>query len=193
MLLSQKRATYLPTVGVSGGLNYTLQRWDVKETPGIGIPDLDPTWNLGLGVSFPILQGGSRKYNQEKTQLNILQIQDQRADVRNQLELRVRATLRTASASYFKVERFGEAQIAATENFRIVQDAYSQGVTSITSLIDAQNAKLQTDLGAINASYQFILDFLEVERAVGFYYYLSSPTEQDAFFERMTQYFSKEN
>ncbi len=192
LLLSQKRAFYQPTVGVSGGLDYTIKRWDVKEITGIGIPDLKPTWNLGLGVSFPILQGGSRKYNQERTELNILQIQDQRANVKNQLELRVRASLRNAAASYFKVERFEEAQKAATENFRIVQDAYSQGVASITSLIDAQNAKVQTEIGAVSASYQFILDFLEVERSIGFYYYLANPSEQDAFFDRLSMYFAKD-
>ena len=191
LLKSQNRAFYLPSVALSGEWDYTLKRWDVIQSPGVPIPENQPTWNLGLGVQYPILQGGKRRYDREKTQLSILQIKDQQADLRNQLELRVRAALQTAGASYFRVQQYDVATKAANENFKIVQDSYSQGLVSITNLIDAQNAKVQTELGAVNAGYQFILDFMEVERAIGFYYQLSSTAEQIAFFDRMTQFMTK--
>lgn len=186
LLKSQKRAFYLPTVGFSGNWDYTINRWEAKPTPpNTVLPELRPTWNLGLGVQYPILQGGQRRINQQITELNILQIKTQKADVRNQLELRVRATLQQAAASYFSVTQYQEASQASNENFKIVQDSYSQGLVSVTNLVDAQNAKVQTELGLVNATYQFIIDFLEVERAIGFYYQLSSPSQQAAFFDRL--------
>ena len=52
-------------------------------------------------------------------------------------------------------------------------------------LIDAQNAALQTELSAENAAYQFVVDFLLVERAIGTFYFLESPSERTAFFDRL--------
>ena len=192
LLKSQKRAFYLPTLGLSGALDHTLKRWDATPTtPGGSLPDLNPAWNIGLGVQYNILEGGRKRINQQVTELNILQIKDQRTDTRNQLELRVRAALQQAAASYFSVLRYQEASQASGENFKIVQDAYAQGLTNVTNLIDAQNAKIQTELGLVNATYQFILDFMTVERAIGFYYQLSNKAEQDAFFERLNAFMIK--
>ncbi len=166
LALSQKRAFYAPTLGVSGAYDQTLQRWDVKESIFGPTGDPEPSWNIGLGVQYPIFQGGARKHNVQKTQLSILQLQTQKADTRNQLELRVRVFLQDAVASYFEVQRYKEASGAASANFDIVQDAYQQGLANITSLIDAQNAKVQTAIGLAAANYQFVLDFFEVERAI---------------------------
>jgi len=191
LLKSQERAFYLPSFAFSGGADYTLKRWDVEGVGGAPAPDLEPTWNLGLGVQYPIFQGGKRRINKELTQLNIKQVQGQRADARNQLELRVRVALQKASASYFSVLQFAEASKAANDNFTIVQDSYSQGLANVTNLIDAQNAKVQTELGAVNAGYQFILDFLEMERAIGSYYLLSNVAERTALFDRLSAFMVK--
>ncbi len=185
LALSQKRAFYLPTVGLNGSYDQTLQQWNVKESVINPNFEPEPSWNVGLGLQFPIIQGGARKYNEQKTKVNILQLETQRADARNQLELRVRVFLQDAVASYFEVQRFKEANTAAAANFDIVQDAYSQGIANITSLIDAQNAKVQTAIGVAAANYEFLLDFFEVERAIGNYYNLYTPAERDAFFNRL--------
>ena len=87
--------------------------------------------------------------------------------------------------------QYQTATKAASDNYVLVQDSYSQGVVSVTNLVDAQNAKLQTELGAANASYQFILDFLEVERAMGSYYLLNSEGERTAFFRPLKSVFDK--
>ncbi|MEM9920507.1 MAG: TolC family protein, partial [Bacteroidota bacterium] len=188
LLKSRKRAFYLPSFALSGSWDYTFQRWDVTETPGLPTQEVEPSWNLGLAVQYPIFQGGKRRFDQEVVELNISQIEYQQTDLRNQLELRVRSTLQTASASFFRVDQYKEALSAANENFDIVQDSYSQGLVSVTNLIDAQNARVQTELGAANAGYQFILDFLDLERSIGFYYQLSSAAQQAAFFDRLTTF-----
>lgn len=186
--LSQKRAFYLPSLALSGQLDYLIGRYDVTLAPGVEPIDNKPTWNLGVGLQYPILQGGKRRHNLDKTQLSILQLQDQRADLRNQLELRIRSNLELAGASFARVQLSQEAAEAARKNFDIVQDSYSQGQVTITNLIDAQQATVQTDLNAINAVYQYVLDFLAVERSIGFYYFLAAPADQDAFFNRLATF-----
>ncbi len=196
LLLSQKRAFYLPTIALTGEINSVLDRINVPELSpelqsfGLGNTSNKPTWNIGVGIQYPILQGGRRKLNRDRTAISILQLQDQRTNLQNQLELRIRSALETAGATFSQVRLSEIAANAAEKNFKIVQDSYSQGLINITMLIDAQNAAIQTELNAINAKYQFILDFLSLERAAGFYYSLATAKEKDAFFRRLDLYLS---
>ena len=180
---SRERAFYLPSIAISGSIDQTIKKFNV-------VGDIPPAtnkaqWSVGLGLQYPIAQGGKRRINVEQSKLNILQLRDQRNNVQNQLELRLRAAMETAGASYSRVQLSKEAADAGKANFDIVQDAYSQGLVQITSLIDAQNAALQTEISAVNAIYQFVTDFLAVERATGFYYFLATTDEQNAFFDRL--------
>ena len=177
---SRERAFYLPSVAISGSIDQTLKKFNV-------VGDIPPAtnkaqWSVGLGLQYPITQGGKRNINVEQSKLNILQLRDQRSNVQNQLELRLRAAMETAGASFSRVQLSKEAADAGKANFEIVQDAYSQGLVQITSLIDAQNAALQTEVSAVNAIYQFVTDFLAVERATGFLLFLSDYRRTKCFF-----------
>lgn len=121
-----------------------------------------------------------------------MQLQDQLSNLRNLLELQLRSNLETAGASFGNLRLSREAALAARKNFEIAQNSYRQGLLNITSLIDAQNAALQSEINAINAVYQFVADFLAVERSVGRYHFLSTTEEQTAFFQRFAQFLTRE-
>ena len=70
-------------------------------------------------------------------------------------------------------------------NLELVSDAYSQGLVSIIDLIDAQNAALVADLGAATAVYDFLVDWVEVERAVGRFSLFMTADERSEFFVRL--------
>ncbi len=189
LLLSRQRALYLPTMALSGSANRVLSKFDVPE----GLPDINnvTTWNLGVGLSYPIFQGNSRRKLIEQSRLQVLQLEDTRKNAQNQLELRIRANLETVGASYPSMELSSTAATASRKNFAIIQNAYSEGQANITTLIDAQNNVLRTELIAINAVYTFILDFLTLERSIGFYNFLSTPEQRTDFFQKAVQYINK--
>ncbi len=194
---SQLRTFYIPSLQLSGNVSYLIQRWNTfppPSLPGMGgesfgsFADQVPTWNVGLGLRYPIFSGDQRRRQLGRIDVTVAQLQDQQALIRQQLELRIRSALEIASASFSRVQLAEEAAQAARKNFDIVQDSYSQGLVNVTSLIDAQNASLQASLSAENAVYQFIIDFLEVERSVGSYYFLTEKEDRDQFFERLNTY-----
>ena len=189
--LSQQRSFYLPSIAFSGQWDYTLQRWGIQETPGVPVPDLVPAWSIGIGLKYPILQGQRRKITIEQTQLSLLQLKDQQGDLKTKIALNVRSNLQQAGASFSRVNLFEEAAKAAKDNFNIVRDSYTQGAANVTALIDAQNAALQTELSAENATYQFILDFLTLERSIGKIYFLVGEPERSAFFDRLDTYIAQ--
>lgn len=187
-MLSQKRAFALPSVAVSAGMDYLIDTWNYPE--GLTPIDAKNTWNIGLGLQYPLFQGGKRKINVDQTKLVVLQLEDQKQNLLNQLELLIRANLETVGASYSGTVLSQEASDAADKNFEIILDSYSQGLVNVTTLIDAQNAALQTELTAVNAVYQLIADFLSLERSVGNYYFLDEQGERDDFFQRLSTFIS---
>ncbi|MEL6191212.1 MAG: TolC family protein [Bacteroidota bacterium] len=187
-LQSQNRAFYLPSLGLSGEANYVINNYYYPE--GVTPIELN-TSNAALGLQFPIFQGLSRKNQRDQTKIGLMQLSDQMQNLRNQLEFLVRGNLRVAGASYSNMELSRISATAASKNFEIAQDNYSQGLLNVTSLIDAQNAALQAEINAISTEYIFIQDFLAVERAIGYFHFLAIPEEQDMFFQRFLEFLSK--
>ena len=184
--LSNERAFYLPTVALSGSANRVFDKYDVPEV--FEPKDNVTTWNLGVGVSYPIFQGNLRRKQLEQADLTLQQLNLTRNNIQNQLELGIRSNMETIYVSFSRMDLSREAANAATKNFDIVRDAYNQGQANITTLIDAQNNTLQAELNANNAVYSFILDFLRLERSIGFFYFLASEEEKTDFFQRAQVY-----
>ena len=109
----------------------------------------------------------------------------QQASVSERIEQRVRAALHVAGSSYASIGLAREGADAARNNLELVSDAYSQGLVSIIELIDAQNAALVADLGAATAVYDFLVDWVEVERAVGRFSLFMTADERSEFFVRL--------
>jgi len=60
----------------------------------------------------------------------------------------------------------------------------------VTDLLDAQNAALVADLGAANATYDFLIDLMQTERAAGNFDFFLTAEEREAYFERLEAFFA---
>ena len=67
-------------------------------------------------------------------------------------------------------------------------DAYSRGAVSLTELLDAQNAFVVADEAAANAVYDFLADYIDVQRALGRFDALMTPEEHASFRQRLGAY-----
>ena len=191
-LLSQKRAFYTPTVALAGEYNRILGRYDAPEVPpGFNAP-ADYSWNTAVSLQFPIFNGFNRKHSKEKAAVEVLKLNDQLQNTRNLLELQIRANLETAGASFSNLDLSQIAAEAARKNFEVAQDSYQQGLLNITALIDAQNAYFQAQINATNAVYQFVIDFMAVERSIGYYHFLAIDSERNDFFRRFIEFDEKQ-
>ncbi len=187
-LLSRSRALYTPSLALSAQYDYPL---GISGYPdGVMPVPSQQTYNAAIGLQIPVFTGNSRRLQIQQSKLGVQQLKDQRADLRLKLELQVRSSMEVAGASYSNLQLSRQSATSAEKNFAITQDAYRQGLLNVTSLIDAQNTLLQTQINATNAEYVFVSDFLAVERAVGHYQFLALPQEQDAFLQRLIQFMS---
>ena len=151
-------------------------------------PD-NTNWSLTFDISLPLFTSGRRPAvkSQDRELLSQLRLDRQLAAQR--IEQRVRTALHTAGASYAAIGLAQDAAQAAKRNLELVTDSYSRGAVSILDLLDAQNASLSADEDAANAIYDFLIDFLEVERSVGKFYMLATPEERRSFFDRADAFY----
>jgi hypothetical protein len=58
-------------------------------------------------------------------------------------------------------------------------------------LLDAQNSSLRADQDAENAVYNFLIDWMDVERAAGRFDFLMTPGQREEYFQRLEEFFNK--
>ena len=72
-------------------------------------------------------------------------------------------------------------------------DQYSRGAVDILDLLDAQNSLLRAELAAANSVYDFLVDWMEVERAAGMNFFFMDNSEIDAWFSELEAFFQSAN
>lgn len=190
LLKSNKRSFYLPTIAFGAAYDYpikTVNPGDPLPIPGVEINN-NPTWNAAFNVSIPLFAGGSRKFEKQKTEVGLYQLQDQQKDVNNLLELQVRANMEQVNASYNNIRLTQRAASSAEKNIEIVRNLYQSGQVDIITLVDAQNSLLGAQINATNAAYQFMLDFFALQRSIGSYTFLATEAQRAAFLQRFLNF-----
>jgi outer membrane protein TolC/ABC-type uncharacterized transport system substrate-binding protein len=183
------RAFWLPSFSLEGGLNNVFDRGGAgSATPTFPsafpvAPDL--SWQLRVQASYPIFTGFARGATRAQTRLDLERLEVERDGARLAVEQRVRSALETAASSHAAIALTRDAEEAAGRNYELVSDAYARGAASITTLIDAQSAALDASESAANAVHDFLLDLMQVERAMGRFGVLQSAEDRRAFMERL--------
>jgi outer membrane protein len=192
-LLAAKRAFYLPTVGLGAQYDYRIGNYQVTplDIEGFDLSGFSAnrsSYSVGLNVSMPVFQGNARKFQSERARVATLRAKTQRKDVENKLLQRMYSNVEILYASYRNLNLAREAAETATKNFRIIEDLYRAGAVNITSLVDAQNVTLQANINATNAGYQFVADFISLERSTGSYNFLKDDNAQADFLRRFIEF-----
>ena len=186
-LSAAKRSYYLPDVDLNAAFGQNINRSGINSNSN---PN-DDNWSVTLQATLPLFTGGERRANISSARNNLTQNTYQHQNIRQQIEVRIANALQNARGSYPAMRLSATAETAAKENLSLVTDAYSQGTISITELIDAQNNALQAQLNAVNAQYRFMLDWIEIQRAIANFDLLLVPNGFDQWYELLDAYYQQ--
>ncbi|MEE9397661.1 MAG: TolC family protein [Methylococcales bacterium] len=185
-LIAGKRAYYIPDVSANARFGQNISQGGI----GAKNPNFqDDNWSVGFQATLPLFTSGARSAEISRASHSILQNRFQRENIYEQIEARVRSALQKSKGSFPAIRLSKAAAQAAEENFYLVSDSYAQGVVSITDLIDAQNAKLESNLSAIQALYLFMIDWVEIQRAVANFDLLLDDAGMDNWYKEMDVFF----
>ncbi len=191
ILRNTKRAFYLPDVVAQGELTRRFWEGGVGSAAVPGGSD-DTDWSVALNLSFPLYDGSAKYASRAQAVETLDQLRYEKKGLTELIEQGIRSASHTMGASYAGIEQSEDAAVAARLNLELIIDAYSQGVVSITDLLEAQNASLVADQASAVAIYQFLLDLMSLERAIGQFHFLRTPEEKAAFFQRLDSFFVQE-
>ncbi|UBM62709.1 TolC family protein [Candidatus Sulfidibacterium hydrothermale] len=188
-----KKQWYIPELALVAGAEQAFIRNGTIQPPNMPVPPPpdDMTYNLGISLRIPIFQGGKSSAEAKKSVIETNKIKNQKDELINQLEVGIRTSVQKLRTSYFELELSKNAAKAAEDNYKTVQDAYSRGAANSIQLIDAQNVMTRIKHLANIAYYQYVLDFIQVQRYQGKFIFLSPEEEQMAYTKRLERFLLK--
>ena len=186
-LSSASRAYYLPQLALAAnGSNYT-DKSGAGSLSVPGAPD-DEAWSVTLQATLPLFTGGLRGAERSQARHELRASEADRAATLDGIEARTRVHLHRTAGSWPAIDLSREAAAAADENLGNVTEAYARGAVSVTDLIDAQETALSAGLGATDAKYGFMIDFVNVLRSMGDFEILLDPASREAWYGRVEEW-----
>jgi outer membrane protein TolC len=188
ILLSAKRAFWLPSFAAQGSVSELLAESGEGKRSDSSLDDTD--WRVGVFATFPLVEGGGKFATIKRAREELSRIQLEKEATSERIDQRIRSALHQASASYPNIRLSRSAAEAARRNLDLVTDQYARGLVSIVDLLDAQNSSLRADQDAENAVYNFLIDWMDVERAAGRFDFLMTQAEREEYFQRLQEFFN---
>lgn len=204
---------FIPKIGLGATYNYNAARDGFGSESGVinagsiplplvpgqppvpvDIPPIDLNnkpkyneWQIGISATLPLELPpftSKRQLQRQRAEQEIygLKIAKQRAI--NQVKQRILTALYQSSASYPNISLSQQAANAAEANLKIVTDGYARGVVSAINLLDAQNTALLARQSIVNNFYNFLADFIAVQRATGQFDYFMSEAKRQQFLQQ---------
>ena len=191
-VLNAARAFWAPDLAFQADVSQRYAQGGDGQSAAGGTGQDRTTFNLELGLTFPLFEGGSKNATQIQASQTLRQLQLDREATVERVEERIRLVVFQTGASAPSIRLSREAAEAARKNLELVGDQYSRGAVDIVKVLDSQNAALTANLNAANAIYDFLVDLINIQRATGQFDYFLSKEEQEAWFQRLEAFFAKE-
>jgi outer membrane protein TolC len=172
-LKTVKRRNWLPDVSLTGQLS---ENFDTSSRQGNDVDGRD--WQLMLNARIPFYQGGQTRSLSKRAALELAQLENQLATLKQNISQSLRSSMNTLITSLFGLEFSSNAAIAASKSLSLVTDAYSKGAVPVVDLLDAQNASISSNLAEVQASIGFFRASIEMQRAIGIFEFLMSDQQK---------------
>ncbi|GIU07778.1 TolC family protein [Shewanella morhuae] len=147
-LVSLEQGKYHPSVFLFG--NYTLYEDDSL------FSQVEPDWMVGVGVKVPILSRDGRSGKVEAAKSALLQARYTKAQTRQDLSLLVDQSYRQLLQAEEEVKALDTSLELATENLRLREIAFNQGLSTSIDRVDAELKLSAVNTQQLAARYRYV-------------------------------------
>lgn len=181
---------FVPTLALQGQYNKDFNQWGKGSTP---TPIYDNNYNVGLNLSIPIFQQNKKNINKQIAIIQQEQLNLNKENLELSIEQGVNEAILEIINEITNIELSRISEETAKESLDLVQTSYSNGAVNITQLLDAQRNYLQAQLSKANATYNYLLGSMRLERNIGKYFLLSTDAENEDFIQRFNTFLLNKN
>lgn len=185
---------FLPTLALQGQYNNTFdRRGKGTEYPqGFPIPP-DDNYNVAVNLSLPIFNQNTNNINRQNALIQKEQITYNQDNIKLSIAVNTRTSVLNLVNEISNIELSKQSEQSAKEAYELTKTSYSNGAVNIVQLLDVQNNYLNAQLAKTNATYNYLIQALQMERIIGAYFLLQSEEENAAFRVRFTQFLENNN
>jgi len=129
---------------------------DISKKPYVSQIDENLSYGVGVSVNVPIYNNYSARLGIERAKLNILNTENQNAQLKEQLKTTVQQALADARAAKRRrnaTERSVEASKASFEN---AEKRFNAGTINTFEYVTIKNALAQAEVNAVIAKYEYL-------------------------------------
>ena len=186
---------FLPTVAIQGQYNSTFNRSGagstVPENLGFGL--VDNSYTAGASISIPIINQNLNNINRQTALIQKDQLEINRDNLELNIAVNVRNGVLNLVNQMSNIELSKISEETAAESLELTQASYAEGAVNIVQLLDAQNNYLNAQLARTNAVYNFLINALQLERFMGYYFLLNTKEKNDEFRQRFFEFLNTQN
>lgn len=158
-----KKYAYLPTLGLQYNLNWN----QMSNGSPFSSNKFNPYSTISLALSIPISSGGSRYYGIKQSEVQYKEIQLQRENLINQLQMQVDLAIDNINKEVKQIESCEESVRQAKKANEIMQKSFEIGAASYLNLRDSELANTQAQLAHLQAIYNYLVSTSELENLLG--------------------------
>ena len=158
-----QRMAWFPTLSATANYNW------ISMSYGGMFDDFrwSPYSTVGLSLSLPIFQGGSRHFKIKQAKSNVLQLGLQRVSLKNTLSMQVQMSMDNIQKSIKQIASNKEGVRQAEKAYAIMQKSFEIGSATFIELNDADLALTNSRLSSNQAIYDFLAAKSELQLLLG--------------------------
>ncbi|MBD3648219.1 MAG: TolC family protein [Pseudomonadales bacterium] len=197
-LLAAKRKLRIPEILLSiDATKYVAEDGAGVEEFNLEIPGVESRfdfdtdnfeWSAAVTASLPLYGGGGNRAEVKQAQAESARMDLLYDEALLAIQSAVLKSLAGFQASMKNIELARNAAMSSRNNLELVSTSYERGVVTIIDVLDAQTAALSAELSAANAEYDFLIEYIKLQRAVGRFDIALSERERAAARSRLEPY-----
>ncbi|MEO0572178.1 MAG: TolC family protein [Bacteroidota bacterium] len=178
----------VPTLGLQAQYDRTFSRSGEGSSAPEGFGLVDGSYNVGLSLGIPLVNQNRSNINLQTSRIQKEQLMINESEIKQTIEVNVRKGVLNLVNQISNIKLSEISEKAAEESLLLTQTSYSNGAVNIVQLLDAQNNFFDAQLARANAIYNYMINSLQLERFIGYYFLLKTPEDNILFRKRFFEF-----
>ncbi|MCX6174884.1 MAG: TolC family protein [Ignavibacteriales bacterium] len=157
------KSSWYPQVSVVG--NYYYSRPNQRIQPSKD--QFDATWDVGVNLSLNVWDWLTTKHQTDQAETQLSQAVDAMGMIKDGITLEVTQNYLSFSQAKRKIEIAELSVKQATENLKVTNDKFKNGLATTTELVDAETALIGSKTNNTTAVVDYELSKAKLEKSIG--------------------------
>ena len=158
-----KKFAWIPTLATQFNLSWL----SLSNGNALKNQEFSPYSNVALALSVPIFSGGSKYYGVKQAEVQVKELELQRENLVNSLDMQVDLALDNINMQARQIESSEQGVRSAKKAHEIMQKSFEIGAATYLNLRDAELADTSAQLAYYQAIYNFLVSSSELDLLLG--------------------------